>query len=100
MRVLTLLSLFIALLAGCAGDDRAGTAAPSAPSRVILVTGATGTQGGAVARELLDRGFEVRAMTRSPDKPAAQALAELGAEVVQGNYDDAESIAAAMQGVT
>jgi nucleoside-diphosphate-sugar epimerase len=35
--------------------------------RTILVTGATGQQGGAVARELLERGFSVRALTRDPE---------------------------------
>ena len=67
--------------------------------RVILVTGATGTQGGAVARELLKRGYVVRAMTRSPDGEEAQALAELGAEPVYGDFDDVASVAAAMEGV-
>jgi uncharacterized protein YbjT (DUF2867 family) len=59
--------------------------------RLILVFGATGSQGGAVARRLLDRGFRVRALTRDPQKPEAQALAEQGAEVVQGDMDDRSS---------
>lgn len=58
----------------------------------ILVTGATGKQGGAVARELLSHGHTVRAMTRHPDGETAQALAERGAEVVQGDLDDAASL--------
>jgi nucleoside-diphosphate-sugar epimerase len=49
---------------------------------LIVVTGATGQQGGAVARELLAAGHRVRAMTRKPDGEAARALAGLGAEVV------------------
>ncbi|MGH7318219.1 MAG: NmrA/HSCARG family protein [Candidatus Rokuibacteriota bacterium] len=65
---------------------------------LILVTGATGQQGGAVARELLARGHKVRAMTRKPDGPAAQALARLGADVVKGDLDDAESLKRAIQG--
>ena len=65
----------------------------------ILVTGATGTQGGAVARELLARGFNVRGLTRSPNSEKAQLLTELGVTVVKGDYDDARSLAAAMQGV-
>ena len=65
---------------------------------VILVTGATGQQGGAVARELLARGHRVRAMTRKPDGDAAQALARLGAEVVKGDLDDAESLKRPIQG--
>jgi uncharacterized protein YbjT (DUF2867 family) len=56
--------------------------------RLILVAGATGRQGGAVARSLLNRGFRVRALTRDPQKPAAQALAQQGADVVQGDMDD------------
>ena len=56
--------------------------------RLVLVAGATGRQGGAVARSLLNRGFRVRALTRDPQKPAAQALAQQGAEIVQGDMDD------------
>ncbi|UCG57629.1 MAG: NmrA/HSCARG family protein [Phycisphaerales bacterium] len=65
----------------------------------ILVTGATGQQGGAVARELLARGYSVRAMTRKPDGEKAQALAKLGAEVVQGDLDDVASLQRAIKGV-
>jgi uncharacterized protein YbjT (DUF2867 family) len=64
----------------------------------ILVTGATGNQGGAVARALLDRGHRVRAMTRKPEGPAARALASRGAEVVKGNMDDAGSLERAVLG--
>ena len=39
--------------------------------RLVLVAGATGNQGGAVARSLLDRGFWVRGLTRNPQKPEA-----------------------------
>ena len=56
--------------------------------RVVLVAGATGKQGGAVARCLLDEGFRVRAFTRDPHKPEAQALAEEGAELARGDLDD------------
>jgi uncharacterized protein YbjT (DUF2867 family) len=61
-------------------------------SNGILVTGATGQQGGAVARELLARGYHVRASTRKPDAEKAQTLAKLGAEVVQGDLDDPASL--------
>lgn len=67
--------------------------------RLILVTGATGNQGGAVARSLLKRGFRVRALTRDPQKPKAQALAEQGAEVVQGDLDNLASVGQAVKGV-
>lgn len=65
----------------------------------ILVFGATGAQGGSVARQLLARGrFDVRALTRKPDSPAAQELRDLGAEVVQGDLDDLASLRAALAG--
>lgn len=59
---------------------------------LILVTGATGQQGGATARELLAKGHKVRAMTRKPDSPAARELARLGAEVVAGDLDNVASL--------
>ncbi|MFB9990788.1 NmrA/HSCARG family protein [Deinococcus oregonensis] len=68
-------------------------------TRRILVTGATGKQGGAVARSLLDAGFPVRAMTRDLSKPAARFLAKQGAEVVAGNLDDPTSLQRALEGV-
>lgn len=66
--------------------------------RLILVCGATGKQGGAVARSLLDRGFQVRGLTRNPDKPEAQALAEQVAEIVQGDMEDRSSIERVLEG--
>lgn len=66
---------------------------------IVLVTGATGHQGGATARELLSLGYRVNALTRKPDSPAAKALAALGARVVQGNLDDAASLRRALAGV-
>ena len=66
--------------------------------RLILVCGATGSQGGAVARSLLDRGFRVRALTRDTQKAEAQALAERGAELVQGDMDDRSSVDRALEG--
>lgn len=65
---------------------------------LILITGATGQQGGAVARELLSRGHKVRAMTRKPEGDAAQALKKLGADVMSGDLDDPKSIEAVLTG--
>ncbi len=65
---------------------------------VVLVTGATGQQGGAVARELLSREHSVKAMTRNPNSQRARALADLGATVVQGDLDDASSLESALEG--
>ncbi|HEX9114946.1 MAG TPA: NmrA/HSCARG family protein [Anaerolineae bacterium] len=68
--------------------------------QLIVVTGATGQQGGAVVRHLLAAagGPRVRALTRDPGKPAAQALAKAGAEVVAADNDDRRSLDAAFQG--
>src|SRR5690242_6452018 len=68
-------------------------------NKLIAVTGATGQQGGAVARKLLAEGWKVRALTRDLDKPAAQELASLGAELVRGDMDDRAELDAAFQGV-
>lgn len=64
----------------------------------ILVTGATGNQGGAVARALLAKGCKVRAMTRKPGSDKARELAKLGAELAQGDLDDAASVEKALEG--
>jgi uncharacterized protein YbjT (DUF2867 family) len=66
--------------------------------RLVLVTGATGKQGGAVARHLMKGGFRVRALTRDPDKPAARSLAASGAEVVRGDLDDIRSVESTLRG--
>jgi uncharacterized protein YbjT (DUF2867 family) len=68
-------------------------------ARVVVVTGATGHQGGAVARHLLrDRSFRVRAITRDPTKPQARVLADRGADVVAGDMDDRASLERAVDG--
>jgi uncharacterized protein YbjT (DUF2867 family) len=59
----------------------------------IVVTGATGLQGGAVARHLLADGWHVRGLTRDAASEKARALAASGAEVVQGDMGDAASLA-------
>ena len=68
-------------------------------NRTILITGATGQQGGATARALAGKGFTLRAMTRNPDSDAAKALVSAtGAELVKGELDDAASLKAALAG--
>jgi uncharacterized protein YbjT (DUF2867 family) len=65
----------------------------------VLVTGATGPHGGAVARALLAAGHRVRALTRDPSSNRARALTALGAESVGGDLLDPQSLARAMDGV-
>ena len=67
--------------------------------RSVLVTGATGQQGGAVAHALLSREHRVKALTRKPDSDAARRLASAGAEIVVGDLGDAASIAKAANSV-
>ena len=66
--------------------------------RIILISGATGQQGGATARALAGKGFKIRALTRNPDSPAAKALAATGAELVKGELDDEASLTVALAG--
>lgn len=66
--------------------------------RMITVTGATGQQGGAVARKLLADGWKVRALTRDVNKPTAQELASLGAQVVRGDMENRAELDAAFKG--
>ena len=69
------------------------------PERIIVVTGATGLQGGATARHLLaGEGWHVRALVRDPDKAAARDLAHAGAELVTGDMGDRASLDAAFAG--
>ena len=71
-----------------------------ANERTILITGATGKQGGATARALAGSEFKLQAMTRNPDSDAAKAVASAtGAELVQGDLDDAASLKKALKGV-
>ena len=67
--------------------------------QLIAVCGATGRQGGAVARSLLEEGWKVRALSRKPDRAEARALAALGCEVIQADMEDPESLRRAFDGV-
>ncbi len=70
-------------------------------SRIIGITGATGSQGGSLARAILNdpqSDFKVRAVTRNPQSENAIKLAEMGAEVVQADLDDVNSLRNAFDG--
>ncbi|MFB9831199.1 NmrA family NAD(P)-binding protein [Actinoallomurus acaciae] len=70
----------------------------STESAPVLVTGATGRQGGATARALRAAGVPVRALVRDPDTAAARAVEALGAELVTGDLHDRDSVVRAAEG--
>ena len=67
-------------------------------SKLVLVTGATGKQGGAVVEALLDRGHRVRALTRNAAAPASNRLREHGVEIAVGDFSDHASMVRAARG--
>lgn len=67
--------------------------------KLILVAGATGQQGGAVTKNLLEKGFAVRAMTRNPEGEKALALKSNEVEIVKADMNDPDSLTAALDGV-
>ena len=67
--------------------------------RTVLITGATGRQGGAVVRHMLPKGWKLRALTRNPSSYAAKQLAKQGVELAQGDLDDPASLERAVRGV-
>ncbi|HEY3963410.1 MAG TPA: NmrA/HSCARG family protein [Planctomycetaceae bacterium] len=67
-------------------------------SKLVLVAGATGKQGGAVVEALLTRGHQVRALTRNAASPAADRLRQQGVEIAVGDFTDHESLVRAARG--
>jgi uncharacterized protein YbjT (DUF2867 family) len=72
---------------------------PKKSAKTILVTGATGKQGGAVLRRLREKGYSVRALTRDPSKSQARALVGQGTEVVRGELEDPATLTRILDGV-
>jgi uncharacterized protein YbjT (DUF2867 family) len=70
-----------------------------ANQRKILVTGATGQQGGSLARLLLEKKHKVYALTRNTQSSAAQDLRNRGANIVKGDLDDSDSLKLAVKDV-
>jgi len=68
-------------------------------SKYVLVTGATGQQGGAVVQALLAKGHRVRALERNLDSPKAKQLASQGVELAAGDFTDPDSLLRAATGV-
>jgi uncharacterized protein YbjT (DUF2867 family) len=71
-----------------------------AKALIVVVTGSTGKQGGAVAHSLLERGHEVRAVTRDPDSSQARALAKAGAKLVAASLEDTAALTKALEGAS
>jgi nucleoside-diphosphate-sugar epimerase len=71
---------------------------PSLSTHTVLITGATGFLGGALTNRLLDEGAKVRALVRSPEK--AHYISERGAEIAQGDINDAAAVSRAVEGCT
>jgi len=67
--------------------------------KTVLVTGATGRQGGAVIRHMIPKGWRLRALTRNPANHAAQELARQGIELVQGDLEDPASLPAPLRDI-
>ncbi|MFD8479979.1 NmrA family NAD(P)-binding protein [Kitasatospora sp. NPDC059673] len=67
---------------------------------IVVVTGATGKQGGATARRLLAAGRPVRALVRDSTAPAAVALADAGAELALADFDEPAGLEPALAGAT
>lgn len=66
----------------------------------VVVVGATGKQRGAVARSLLERGHEVRAVTRYPDSVKAKELVSAGSTLVTASLEDTAALTRALKGAT
>jgi len=71
-----------------------------APKLTVVVTGSTGKQGGAVARGLLERGHNVRAVTRDQNSSQAKLLANAGATLIAASVEDTAAITKALEGAT
>jgi uncharacterized protein YbjT (DUF2867 family) len=86
-------------LASCSpARDDAPTEARKPEPKLVLVSGVTGRQGGAVARQLLAKGYRVRGLTRKPDSEHAKTAAGWGVELVKGDFDDRASLDRALAG--
>ncbi len=67
-------------------------------NRTIVVTGATGKQGGAAFRHLKQRGFALRVLIRNPERPELRELEGSRVEVLRGDFDDQQSMERALDG--
>jgi len=89
-------------MASSADNTKGGIAndtSTTGTQKLIVVVGATGNQGGSVARRFLrDPRYAVRGLTRDPNSAAAKELSALGAEMVRADLDDVKSLESAFAG--
>lgn len=69
-------------------------------SPVVFVCGATGNQGGALIQNLAQHGIKIHAITRNINSPAAQRLQSQGVFILEGDFDNQESLKKSMSGCT
>ncbi len=98
------LSCVIILLSACGNNNEPQISSAPAiivedSAKLILVSGVTGKQGGAVARALLKNGYQVRGLTRNPASKRAAGMAELGVSLVKADFEDMASLDKAVEGV-
>lgn len=86
-------------MTGCVVPDIYGEQSVTNEDKIVLITGATGRQGGAVIRHMLPKGWKLRALTRNEGSRVAQELARQGIEVVRGDLEDPASLEKAIGGV-
>jgi uncharacterized protein YbjT (DUF2867 family) len=91
----------IAMALGLLNAGPAAAFDPTSQTEIVtvLVVGATGQQGGAVAKEWLRLGYRVKGLTRNPGSQRARALTAAGATMVRGNLNDRSSLMRALTGV-
>lgn len=96
--VVCLLSVFVA---ACSSQDAKTSSAAdqTAKTGVVLVTGITGNQGSGVAGTLIERGYQVRGLSRNIESEASKYWIGMGVEMVQGDFTDYPSIDAAVAGI-
>jgi uncharacterized protein YbjT (DUF2867 family) len=80
------------------GKSDGAKAEKSMSQHTFFVTGASGGQGGAVAHQLLAAGHKVRALIRDPSKASVQQLAQLGASLIKGDFDNPSALQEAATG--
>src|SRR5215470_11512189 len=67
--------------------------------RKVLITGATGKQGGSAVRHMLGKGWNLTALTRDPKSNRGGSASREGVEIVQGDMEDAPSLDGCLRGV-